>query len=67
VAFVGGVATSDFFRGRLREALAGNRHRQYAVVDPVLAPAAGAVLTGLRRLGGEVDDTVVKRLATADG
>lgn len=53
VAFIGSVINSEYMKGSLAEQLTANRNKLFSIVEPVLSPAAGAVLYGLNHLHSE--------------
>ncbi|SEM85307.1 BadF/BadG/BcrA/BcrD ATPase family protein [Paenibacillus sp. OV219] len=62
VAFIGSVIRDDYVRTQLTHALERISNRTYHVVEPVLPPAAGAVLLAMEAVGQTADEKMVNNL-----
>ena len=64
VALNGGLALSDYMQQAVRAYLGRPSFKQFAVVEPLLSPTAGAVLLAARELGADCVEAVRTGLLT---
>lgn len=62
VAFIGGVIRSPYIRRGLAASLALPSNKRYVVSEPVLSPAAGAVLKALQHYGSPITEATINNL-----
>lgn len=66
-ALIGSVIRSPVIKQQLTTALAQPTNKRYVLVEPALAPAAGAVLMALQQHGVMVDDPLCETLGAHPG
>ena len=63
LVLIGSAARSPYMRDRLAEILLGQNGKMYQLVEPALAPVAGAVLIALEQHGVILTETLLQALA----
>ena len=64
VVLVGSVACSPYMKHSITNTFVEDSNKKYNIVEPVLSSTAGAVLLGLKRLGIDIDDRIVRNLGS---
>lgn len=62
VACIGSAINSPYMKERFQEECESATAKRYIIKEPVLSPAAGAVMMALKRLGNSKDDMIVGNL-----